>query len=124
MTNCRSHGALMLYHVVASTRDGESLDMNVFASGHQDALDRTIEFWARGFFNKPQGPISRTEIAEQDWDCDGICNREEAEVMVWEVRLTKADPLTGCIPWDSSNNGVEGFLPDVLASLGRRNALV
>lgn len=115
---------LKLYHVVACTGDGESLDWNVFATCHEDALDRLIEFHARGFFKQPQGPISRQAIADEDWDCDGIRNREEPEVMVWEVRLNKADPVTGCIPWDSSNNGVEGFLPDVLASLDRRNALI
>lgn len=113
-----------LYHVVACTSNGDSLDWNVFANSHQDALDRLIEFHARSFFKQPHGPISRQAIADEDWDCDGICNREQDEVVVWEVRLDRPDPVTGCIPWDSSNNGVEEFLPDVLASLGRRNALI
>ncbi|CAH1696434.1 hypothetical protein CHELA1G11_40077 [Hyphomicrobiales bacterium] len=115
---------LKLYHVVACTVDGDSLDWNVLATDHQDALDRLIEFRARGFFGRPHGPISRQAIADEDWDCDGIQNREGPEVVVWEVRVSRADPVTGCIPWDSLNNGDKQFLPDVLASLQRRNALI
>lgn len=115
---------LKLYHVVAFTIDGDSLDWNVLATNHQDALDRLIELRAREFFEQPQGPISRQAIADDEWDCDGIQGREGPEVIVWEVRLNQPDPVTGCIFWDSSNNGVEEFLPDVLASLERRSALI
>lgn len=115
---------LKLYHVNACTCEGDSLEMNVYAKNHQDALDRVIEYWGRDFFQRQHGPISRDEIAEEEWDCAGICNRREAEVLVWEVRLNQPDPVTGCILWDSSNGGVEQILPDVLASLERRNALI
>lgn len=115
---------LKLYHVNAATEDGESLAMNVLAASHQDALDRVIEYWTRNEFAQQIGPIPRSSILAANWDCSGICHREQSEVMVWEMHLDKPDPATGCILWDGSNGGLAHIYPDVLASLQRRNAII
>lgn len=114
---------LKLYFVNAWTSDGESLVMNVFAVSHQDALDRVIEYWTRYHLGPGKGPICRSLIDAEDWDCFGICHREQPEVMVWEMWLDRPDPITGCIRWNSAGGDLVKILPDVLASLQRRNAI-
>jgi hypothetical protein len=116
--------SLKLYFVNAWTSDREALFMNVLAASHQDALDRVIEYWARDYFAQQTGRIRRSRIRAANWDCSGICHREQPEVMVWEMGLDRPDPVTGCIRWISSNGGLVEILPDVLASLQRRNAII
>lgn len=115
---------LNLYFVNAWTSDCESLFMNVFAVSHQDALDRVIEYWTRYHFGKKKGRIRRSRLEAENWDCMGIRHREQPEVMVWKMGLDRPDPVTGCIRWISSQGDLVEILPDVLASLQRRNAII
>lgn len=107
-----------LFYVNARTIDGDCISMMVIAKDADDALDRTIEYWARNDFGVASGVIGDDDIF--DYDCREICGPEQPEVMVWQMDVAKAD-ATGCIPWRSAN--LTEIEPDVQESLKRRGVI-
>ena len=107
-----------VFFVDASTADCESLAMLVVASSPSDALDRTIEYWARNDFEVPSGMILDPDIFS--YDCQSICGRDQSEVRIWRKDIHHPH-ATGCIEWNLA--GCTQIKPDVQASLRRRGVI-